>query len=217
VVLDNVGADAPVARLFPRSPGSLTVLTSRHQVGVPGAVTVRLREFHIDEGVDLLRRSLGEARVRAEPAEVAAVVEHCGGLPLAVGILAIRMQERPQWRFAELAARWSDPRRRFRDLVAGSRSVAAAFDSALDSLPPRHLHRLHRLASAPASELTGPGIVGTVAGSAREAGEFLDTLAARHLLTAAGGRYHLHRLLRDYLRVRPAEGSPGMEDDPIGR
>lgn len=213
VVLDNLTEGQPIARLLPGTPGSLTVLTSRHRLDLPGTVTLHLAEFRTSEGIRLFRRTLGEDRVQAEPADAARVVRLCAGLPLAVGIVAIQMQARPQWRFAEVAAWLAAPGRRIRELAVGARSVVAAFRSAESALPPRHREWLRRLAGSPVREFTAAEVEVAIAASPGECRKFLDTLAARHLLTADGGRYRLHRLLRDYLHALPTGASARLEGD----
>jgi DNA-binding SARP family transcriptional activator len=107
VVLDNARDADQVRRLLPGSPGSLVVVTSRHQmpglVAVEGARPVGLGPLGVTEARALLCCRLGAGRVVAEAGAVDEVVTRCAGLPLALSIVAARASTHPQFSLAEVA------------------------------------------------------------------------------------------------------------------
>ena len=60
-----------------------------------GARRLALDGLPASQAREVLTRRLGRRRVDEEPAAVAEVVERCGGLPLALGIVAARAFNRP--------------------------------------------------------------------------------------------------------------------------
>ncbi|XVU21563.1 AfsR/SARP family transcriptional regulator [Actinoplanes sp. CA-054009] len=99
VVVDNARDAEQVRPLLPGSRGCLTVVTSRTML--PGLIVtnaahpVPLRPLSDEESRDLLAQRVGPERVAAEPEAAAAIVRRCGGLPLALAVVAARMVTDP--------------------------------------------------------------------------------------------------------------------------
>uniref|UniRef100_UPI003571007E hypothetical protein n=1 Tax=Planotetraspora phitsanulokensis TaxID=575192 RepID=UPI003571007E len=94
VVLDNARDSDQVRPLLPGTPGCLVIITSRHQlhslVALEGARLLTLDVWPQAEAREALARRLGDERVAAEPDAVAEIIALCGGLPLALAIVAAR-------------------------------------------------------------------------------------------------------------------------------
>ena len=107
LVLDNAATVDQVRPLLPGAPGCLVVVTSRYRlpglVAGNGAEVVTLAELNADEAGQLLTARLGGARVAAEPGSLEGIVAACGGLPLALAIVAARAITNPQLPLAALA------------------------------------------------------------------------------------------------------------------
>jgi len=152
------------------------------------------------------RRLVDDTRAAAEPAEVLAVARLCGGLPLAVRIVAARMRSRPQWTFAHLGRRLAE--RRLRELADGPRSIEAAFSLSYQRLPDAEQRVFRLLGEIPGMALD-PHCVAALAGvPAAEASELLENIVDASLLDlVALDRYRLHDLATDYAR-RLASDTP---------
>ncbi|MGM1061848.1 BTAD domain-containing putative transcriptional regulator [Saccharothrix sp. Mg75] len=112
VVLDNAVDTAQVAPLLPGTDSCLVLVTSRNQlsglISGHGAEHVALDVLSDDEARNLLATRLGRARVTAEPGAVDELVRLCGGLPLALSVIAARARMRPDVRLGALAAELRD-------------------------------------------------------------------------------------------------------------
>ncbi|WP_329460604.1 AfsR/SARP family transcriptional regulator [Streptomyces sp. NBC_01497] len=99
IVLDNVHGSHQVRELLPGAGGCAVIVTSRNRL--PGllathqAVPLTLGPFTRDEGRELLTHQLGYARTTDDPAATNAIVRLCGGLPLALSIVAARAVYHP--------------------------------------------------------------------------------------------------------------------------
>jgi DNA-binding SARP family transcriptional activator len=199
VLLDDAAGGRQLAPLLPASPTNLVLVTSRRMLGLAGAHRLALDVFAPREGLDLLATVAGADRVRADRAAAERVVDSCGRLPLAVGLVARRLQTRPTWTLADLDTRLSDPEHRLDELTAGGRSVRAAFDFSYRALPPE-VQRHFRLIGRQPGPALGVGSVADLAGVAVTAARrTLHRLVREHLVAVcAGDQYRLHDLVRVY-------------------
>ncbi|QFZ19637.1 AfsR/SARP family transcriptional regulator [Saccharothrix syringae] len=209
VVLDNAVGTAQVEPLLPGGRACTTVITSRNPmtglVAVHGALPVPVDVLSDDEAHALLTRRLGAARTgRAADA----VVRHCAGLPLALGIVAARAATRPDLGLAAIAAELALLTTRLDALDTGEAnlSLRAVLSWSHQALPPAAARLFALLGHAPALDLA-PEAIASLAGG--DVGDLLDVLEAAHLVTrSAPGRYRLHDLVRLYA----AEQAPPDED-----
>ena len=209
VLLDNARSTEQVRPLLPASESALVLVTSRERldelVTLDGAKRVALDVLTDAEGRDLLTRYLGADRVAAEPAAVDELLECCAGLPLALGIVAVRVARHPDLPLDELVEELRDERERLDALEAGGiTGVRAVFSWSYHSLPDAAA-RAFRLLGLP----TGPDISLDAAAALtghdrREARELLGELTRANLLGQSGklgqsgSRYAFHDLLRAY-------------------
>nr|WP_042190945.1 tetratricopeptide repeat protein [Kibdelosporangium sp. MJ126-NF4]CEL19730.1 transcriptional regulator, SARP family [Kibdelosporangium sp. MJ126-NF4]CTQ96955.1 transcriptional regulator, SARP family [Kibdelosporangium sp. MJ126-NF4] len=155
VLLDNVASAEQVRALLPGSPSNVTVVTSRSRLGglaAEGAHFVSLSRLVGSDGVALLARTVGAARIKAEPDAAREIVSLCGGLPLALCVVAARLVSRPKWTVRKAVAELVDERERLTRLTFGDDlSVKAVFDVSYQALsqPAAHLYRLLGLHPGP--------------------------------------------------------------------
>jgi fermentation-respiration switch protein FrsA (DUF1100 family) len=109
LVLDDAADAAQVTPLLPTGASILSVVTTRHPLGIPGADVLRLGAFSEAEALDLLTAVLGAHRVTAEPDTARELVRRCGYLPTAVVGAAQRLRSRPAWPIAHLLDRLGRP------------------------------------------------------------------------------------------------------------
>lgn len=227
ILLDNARDVAQVASLLPGTGRSAVIITSRHELsGMPTAQILRLGLLTPPEGLDLLRTTVGAARVDSELPAAQSIVEACGQLPLALKISAGRLAARPQWPLAHLAELLQDERRRLDQLEDHELGVRASFDVSIDDLAAGPSAREQQAAAAFAlfGVPDGPDLTVEVAARLLDCDEHaatdaLEDLCNLHLVESlAPRRYRLHDLLRMYARERAqASISPSRQAAVITR
>lgn len=201
IVLDNALDAGQVRPLLPGSLGHLVLVTSRCRMAdLDGAVELPLASMSESDAAELLSR-VAQRRM-ADRRAVAEVVELCGGLPLAIRLTGTRLRHRQGWTVAGLAERLRDQQRRLGELVAGSRSVAGAFELSCRQLTERQ-QRVFRLLGLLAGPTVDSYAVAALCGLAvADARRCLEHLVDVHLLREQGtDRYTFHDLLRAYAGV----------------
>ena len=214
VVIDNVSAHEQVRALLPTDGETGAIVTSRHTLGMLDARLLDLDILSLDDAVRLLDGALrlarpGDTRIADHPEDARLVAELCGGLPLALRIVAAllaRDQDRP---VSAMAADLADAGARLEEMSYGDRAVRAAFELSYQELDPdrRRLFRLLSLNPGPetsteaAAVLTGLDLV--------QARRGLEGLARAHLVERGigYGRWGMHDLVRSFAGGL-AEGDP---------
>ncbi|MEY9864279.1 DNA-binding SARP family transcriptional activator/Tfp pilus assembly protein PilF [Catenulispora sp. GAS73] len=200
VLLDNAATAAQVRPLIPGAAGCLAIVTSRqHIADLDGAHTVSLDVLPEPYALALFTAIVGADRSAAEPAAVAEVLRQCGYLPLAIRIAGARLNARPAWSVAYLAARLADEQHRLAELTAGERSVASTFTLSYRHLPAAHQRMFRLLGLHPGTSIDAYLAAALAGIDLREAESLLEDLLDAHLLhQSAPDRYRFHDLLRQY-------------------
>ncbi|MFC7549037.1 ATP-binding protein [Plantactinospora sp. GCM10030261] len=208
VILDDAASHTQVEAMLPAGPAAAIVTGRLPLTGLPGATALDLRPLPGDSAVELLGRVAGSDRVAAEPCAAAALVEACGGLPLAVRVAGAKLAARPQWTIAALSERLADERGRLDDLRHGDLSVRPGLElihQGLDASAARAFALLGALPVRSVPDWTVAELLGT--GSA-EGMAALDQLVDARLLDPDGRapatvpRYRLHDVTRLFARER---------------
>ncbi|QXE38841.1 tetratricopeptide repeat protein [Streptomyces sp. GMY02] len=209
IVLDNARDAAQVLPLLPGSPTCLVLVTSRHQltglVATHGARPLAVETLDGTGARRLLTRHLGEHRTAAEPGAVATILEHCAGLPLAIGIVAARAAAQPGFPLATLAEELQEAGTRLDALEAGdlTADLRAVFASSCDALDPDTARMFRLLGLAPGPDIGLPAAASLAALPVPRARALLRRLQAAHLVREhTPGRYRLHDLTRAYAAER---------------
>jgi DNA-binding SARP family transcriptional activator/Tfp pilus assembly protein PilF len=224
LVLDDAGSERQVRPLLPGAAGCAVLICSRRQLrALVGTGRWTVPALAAADASLLLARVVGQERAAAEPAQVAAVVDLCGGLPLAVSIAAARLAARPDWTVAQLRQRLAEERGRLDELTVGDLDVRASIALSYEALDPTQRQLLRRLGL-----LAAPDWPAWVAGEllAAPAAAVIDQLVDVHLVeprgqdtagnpATAGGagnpttagqhRFRLHDLVAEFARERAAE------------
>ncbi|MFC0039166.1 ATP-binding protein [Actinomadura rayongensis] len=220
VVLDNAAPATPVDRLLPgRGP---VLVTSRHALAeLPGRL-LDLDVLDDDDGVELLRRLItlrrgpADTRVADHPGDARRIAGFCGGLPLALEIVAALLAARPAKPLAELAEELAAEHTRLSTLEYRRRAVRAAFDLSYRALPDgqRRLFRLLAVNRGPrVSTAAATVLAGTDERSTRRD---LEELAEAHLIEpwTTPGWWRMHDLVRLY--AAETAGAHRAEDGAAG-
>jgi tetratricopeptide (TPR) repeat protein len=210
VVIDNASSAEQVRALLPTDEATGAIVTSRDDLGMPGTRLVDLGVLTPGESVEVLDRALqaahpGDTRVTDAAEAADQIADLCGGLPLALQIVAALLAEDPGRSLPMTAADLSAAISLLEEMQIGEREVRAPFDLSYQRLDPQRA-RLFRL--LPVN--TGPDIL--IASTAALAGidnpatrHDLEALARAHLIdrNAPRGdyrRWRIHDLLRLYAR-----------------
>lgn len=205
IVLDNARDTSHVAPLLPGNSASTVLVTSRRQLA--GLVTTHgARPLDLDvlpeaEARQLLAGHLGDARVAAEPAAVDAFLECCGGLPLALSIVAARATAHPGFPLRLLAEELRDHTTRLDELDAGEipLNLRAAFSSSYAALTAEAAVLLGLVGLAPGPDIGLPAAASLAGLSVPRSRALLRELETAHLVSQpAPGRYRMHDLIRLY-------------------
>ncbi len=98
VVIDNARDHRHAADLVAAGEHSRTVITTRAAVTAPmvaGSRVLRLQPIELDASLALLRGAVGAARIDTEPFAARKLMEACGGMPLAVKLVAAQAHLNP--------------------------------------------------------------------------------------------------------------------------
>ncbi|MFI9380781.1 ATP-binding protein [Kutzneria sp. NPDC052558] len=214
LVFDNVRGTGQVAPLLPAEPRCRVIITSRNRLNaLDDAVHVPIGELAMAEAVALFRSVVGDdERLPAADEPVAAVVEYCGRLPLAVRIAAARFRAGPPWTFDDFARRLSDEAARLTALDDGERSVAAAFALSYQQLSDQQKRVFALLALHPGRDIATPSAAALAGLEPAAAEQVLGQLANAHLIIERAGGYHqFHDLVRMFATEHALAEVPHVE------
>ncbi|ADD40354.1 ATP-binding protein [Stackebrandtia nassauensis] len=205
VVLDNARDEEQVTDLLPGTPSCATLITSREDLmgltATQGARQVRLSVFDDTEALRALTNQLGEQRVKAEPDAVADLVRHCGGMPLALGIVAARAAAHPRFPLSVLAAELQDEADRLDALDTGDlwANLRSVFAGSVRQLPPRAEQSFALLGLAPNGGISAHAAASLIGGKLPETRGIMRELEASSLAEQyTPGRYRTHDLIHLY-------------------
>ncbi|MFI5736345.1 ATP-binding protein [Kribbella sp. NPDC051587] len=205
ILLDNAASAEQVLPLLPGVPGSVVLVTSRRRLELPGAVRLQLRAFTPAESDELLRKAIGSERVSADPATAERIAVQVGQLPLALALVAGRIDATPSWSLSDHLERLVE---RERTLCLDD-AVEIALAQSDGSLPAAHRTLLRMLALHPGADFdTSAAAVLAGADEAETSALLGDLLAGSLLQQRSPGRFEMHDLVRVYAARR------GSDEDP---
>ncbi|MFF8234792.1 ATP-binding protein [Streptomyces caelestis] len=224
VVLDNVSSAGQILPLVPARLHHRIVVTSRHVLAsVPGR-HIDLSELSRSSSAQVLDRTLRIAR--PEDSRVADAPEHaerigdlCGGLPLALQIVAAILRTEPNRPLAGVVEELADTRSRLDglayedvDALGNPMAVRAAFALSYRRLAPADARAFRLLALAPGPDFsleTAGVLLGAASLGARQV---VRRLVGAHLLDGrVPERWMMHDLIRLYAQEKAKEPQHGEE------
>ncbi|GII66712.1 NTPase [Sphaerisporangium krabiense] len=211
VVLDDAVSAAQVSPLLPASAGSVAVVTSRLRLGgllARGAQAVRLDRLGADAALELLEKTVGDDRVRAQPGAARELVKLCAGLPLALCVAAARLATRPNRPLTDMVEALTNERQRLSALsVEDDMTIRAALMLSYEGLAPSEAARVYRLLGLfPGTPIDARAAAAMANLPRAEVRRLLDVLLDANLLDdAPGGAVRLHELTRLHAREMAEE------------
>jgi tetratricopeptide (TPR) repeat protein len=213
LVLDNARDSAQVTSLLPGTATSTVLVTSRHQltglITEHGAQPLPLGVLSDAEARQLLTGHLGTGRAAAEPDAATALLRHCAGLPLALGVVAARAALRPDLPLAAPAAELTEAATRLDALDGGELAVSlrTVLSCSTRALPPQAARMFGLLGLAPGPDIGLPAAASLAALPPASTRLLLGQLTAAHLLDEPRpGRYHMHDLVRLFAAEQAGAG-----------
>ncbi|WP_082126676.1 AfsR/SARP family transcriptional regulator [Allosalinactinospora lopnorensis] len=219
VVFDNAFNFAQVNPLLPAAPGSLTVVTTRHDLtGLGGARYISLGMLSEKSSLQLFSAVLGAERVEQEPEHALQVVRLCGGLPLALRIVAGRMLSRPRWTFGHVAQRLGEHQRRFRELRIDGQNVEAVFELSYQSLNEVQRRTFLLLGVMIGGTVDLHGAAALLDSDPPDTDDLLQELVSVCLLDESGvDLYRFHDLIGAYARQKALRTAPETDIEAARR
>jgi len=212
IILDDVSRHDQIRPLLPVAGGCLILITTRRRLaGLGAACTLTLDVLPVDDAGTLFRRIAGEGRT-SDTDKVAAVVELCGRLPLAIQLTAGRVSHDRHLGLADLIEELSQSPARLGGTGTASPEVLSAFDLSYRALEPDHQRFFRRLGAGPCASVSMQAAAALGGCTLAEAEKALVTLLDHHFLARApGGQFRFHELIRGYAAVRAARDDPETE------
>lgn len=198
VVLDNAVDFMQVKALLATGPESRTLVTSRSSLitseTVGGFYEIVLQPVTSETGLAILREAVGAERVRRDSIAARHLVERCGGLPLALKLVAAQARRRTHYSLEALLKELE-----LMDLSDQGHELRKTIGWSVAALPPEAVLMLHVLGVHP-----GPSIDADVAAylagiSRRQAMRAIDDLLDSNLVhSVEDNRFALHDVIREY-------------------
>ena len=223
VVLDDARDAATVIPLLPGTPTSAVLVTSRRQlaglVTTHGARPLPLDVLPDDEARELIVRQVGATRVAGQPDAVADILRFCGGLPLALGIVAARAALNPELALSSVAAELTTAVSPL-DVLAGDEvttNLRVVLSRSLAALTPAAAEVFALLGLAPGPDIGRAAAARLPARTPAELRRPLRELLDAHLVQEhVAGRYRMHDLVRSFA-VERARGDPAGSRSALRR
>ncbi|ONI84432.1 hypothetical protein ALI144C_14825 [Actinosynnema sp. ALI-1.44] len=218
VVLDNVADSDHVQSLLPGSPDCGVIITSRDRldrlVALSGAQRRTLELFDVSTSRELLAMRLGAQTVVSESDAATELAQLSAGLPLALSIVASRVNTSFVTPLRSLVDELTEARLDGLDL-GETLDLRTVFSWSCDRLSPTAARMFRLLGVFPGPDI-GVHCAAALAGSdAGQARRDLTELVRAHLLSEQHpGRYGFHDLLRVYATEQAALE---YTRDPFGR
>ncbi|WP_155334970.1 ATP-binding protein [Acrocarpospora corrugata] len=222
VVIDNASSHGQAGPLLPTDGDNAAIITSRHMLSMFDAHRLDLNVLAAPDAVLLLQRAVemlrsGDTRVRDQPADAAGIARLCGGLPLALRIIAALLTDTPARPLAGMVADLTDTDSRLEEMSYADAdteiAVRAAFDLSYRHLTPEQARLFRLMALSPGGEW-GVDAAATLADrTGSRVRRLLNRLRGAHLIEdgTADERYRFHDLMREYAGERLAEQESGPD------
>ncbi|MFW5415865.1 tetratricopeptide repeat protein [Nocardiopsis sp. CNT-189] len=218
IVLDDAAGAEQVLPLLPAGAGCAVLVTGRNSLpDIDGARHVRLQVPAPGDAVAVFTRMAAREQT-SEGAETAArIVELCGQLPLAMRLIATRLDTRADLAGNRLIDRLRAAGDRVGEFRAGSRRLSSVFDVSLRSLGGSAQSALLRLGLHPSPVIDRDVAAAMVGLEPVETEDALEELEDASLIDTdpGSGGYRLHSLVMNHAYRRARTGLPPAEQHAV--
>lgn len=205
ILLDNAASLDQVHPLLPQHPSCLALVTSRRQLDGLNATRLPLPMFSAQESLHLLRREIGADRIATDPGSAAAITEVTGHLPLALSLIAGRINATPDWTLADHLDRLTHRREHLRL----EDSVQLAVGQSYDDLGARQRRLLRLAALHPGRDFDVYAMAAIASTELGPTADLLAELTAANLLQQRDAhRFELHDVVRVFAADRARDEDP---------
>lgn len=205
ILLDNARDTTQVMSLLPGASTCTVLVTSRRQlaglVARHGARLLGLNVLMDAEARELFVRYVGLERAAAEPEAVAELLGWCAGLPLAIGIVAVRAAKYSKFPLAVLAEELRAESARLDALDGGELTVnlRAVFSWSYRALDREQAMVFGLLGLSPGPDISLSAVVNLTGLTVPRTRTVLGELEGASLVQQpVPGRYRMHDLIRLY-------------------
>ncbi|MCM4083445.1 AfsR/SARP family transcriptional regulator [Paractinoplanes hotanensis] len=213
VVLDNARDLEQVRPLLPGTPGCLVIVTSRNPLGglavAYGAHMNTLDALSPDEAQEFIVTRVGAAAESADKDALNDIVQRCGGLPLALAVVAARASAGSGPQLAGIARELRDAEGRL-DAFSGSdmdNALRAIFSLSYRMLSEPAAQMFRLISVHPGPDLTLPALASLIGLPRAQGRALLGELVRTRLMTEQTlGRYQAHDLVKAYAHELSTEG-----------
>ncbi|MBV9792515.1 MAG: tetratricopeptide repeat protein [Actinobacteria bacterium] len=219
VILDDAAGHDQIGPLLPLTSRCLILITTRRRLPDLGATrSLTLDVLPVDAAVTLFRWLSGESRDE-DAGQIAAAVQRCGRLPLAIQLTAARVARDGSPGLQGLTDELAQAPAWLSDARAAAPEVTAAFDLSYRALEPDHRQLFRRLGISPCPSLSLAAVAALGGCTYAEAEKALGALLDHHLLAQApGGAFRFHDLIRGYAAELAArDDSPAEQRQALSR
>lgn len=222
VVLDNAANAEQITDLLPASGTCTVLITSRDQltplIASLGADHLRIGVLDNRDALAVLSARSGKARLAADPAAVRDLLDLCAGLPLALSVVAGRLQTDTTTPLAELVADLREELLTDAATDGGRVSVPSVLSWSYNSLDEWQARAFCLLGIAPGPDVSLAAAASLLALPTGQTRQLLRRLAEQSLLERTpSGRFRMHDLVRAHAAGRAERDLPEDERGPALR
>jgi DNA-binding SARP family transcriptional activator/tetratricopeptide (TPR) repeat protein/DNA-binding XRE family transcriptional regulator len=195
LVLDDARSVGQILPLLPATAGNDVIITSRDQLAELPVTKLAVSPLDVEGSVEVLTAYLPQE----DHESAIQLAQYCGGLPLALQIVAGRITggERPGDVVDGLHASES----RLGQLTVGRLTVPATLESAYSRLSPGAQAAFRRLTSLPTTTIPLWTVDIVLGSESHDSRRVMRELSERHLISPVGAPEHGHHRFHDLVRL----------------
>lgn len=207
IILDNAHNEAQIRPLLPENVDCAVIITTRQEiVNLEGATTLEIEAMREQDALNLLEYWIGSDRLLAEPASAQNIIDLCSQLPLAICIIGATIKNKPEWRLADIAQRFSDERQRLSSLRVSDLAVRVSIALSYQELDNITAQLFRLLGLITGTTFSGELAITLLESKPEVAQASIKQLVDVQLIEIAGeGRYRFHDLVRLFAKGQLAQ------------